>query len=67
MPRKAETDPGAVSPLRRTAVLVSDLERSLRFYRDLLGIEVFYDQEIRAEASGKQFGPLRREERGGDR
>jgi len=35
---------------------VSDVEQSLRFYRDLLGMKVFYEQEIRAEASGKLLG-----------
>jgi hypothetical protein len=47
MPPKAETDPAAVSPLRRTAVLVSDVEQSLRFYRDLLDMKVFYDPMLR--------------------
>ncbi len=47
MPQKAETDSVAVSPTRRTAVLVSDVEQSLRFYRDLLDMNVFYVQTPR--------------------
>lgn len=36
-----------VSPLVRTALFVRDLERALRFYRDLLGLrEVYYQGEL---------------------
>lgn len=35
-----------ISALRRTTVLVADPEDSLRFYRDLLGFEVGYDQLV---------------------
>ena len=33
--------------LRRTTLIVRDMETSLRFYRDVLGLEVAYDQIIR--------------------
>ncbi|MBT8444762.1 MAG: VOC family protein [Gammaproteobacteria bacterium] len=33
--------------LRRTTLIVSDIENSLRFYRDSLGFEVIYDNMIR--------------------
>lgn len=33
--------------LRRTTLIVSDIENSLRFYRDALGFRVIYDQWIR--------------------
>jgi len=45
-----------ISPVRRTTIVVSDIQRSLHFYRDLLGMQVFYDQEIRAAASAKLLG-----------
>ena len=32
--------------LKRTTLIVADLERSLAFYRDLLGFSVWYDGEI---------------------
>lgn len=34
--------------LRRTTLIVSDIENSLRFYRDALGFEVIYDNMIRS-------------------
>jgi catechol 2,3-dioxygenase-like lactoylglutathione lyase family enzyme len=33
--------------LRRTTLIVRDMETSLRFYRDILGLKVAYDQVIR--------------------
>ena len=45
-----------ISPVRRTTIVVSDLERSFSFYQDLLGLQVFYDQEIQAEAPAKLMG-----------
>ena len=33
--------------LRRTTLIVSDIENSLRFYRDALGFQVIYDNMIR--------------------
>ncbi|MBM3792003.1 MAG: hypothetical protein FJW35_16860, partial [Acidobacteria bacterium] len=43
-------------PLRRATIVVSDLERSLAFYRDILSLRVFYDQVIDAEATGRLLG-----------
>jgi catechol 2,3-dioxygenase-like lactoylglutathione lyase family enzyme len=34
------------APIKRTTVVVADLNRSLAFYRDLLGMSVYYDGEI---------------------
>lgn len=45
-----------ISPVRRTTIVVSDLEKSLHFYKDLLGMTVFYDQNIEAEASARLLG-----------
>ncbi len=33
-------------PVKRTTIVVADIERSLSFYRDLLGMDVFYDGRI---------------------
>lgn len=33
-------------PVKRTTIVVADIERSLAFYRDLLGMDVFYDGRI---------------------
>ncbi len=33
--------------LRRTTLIVRDIDTSLRFYRDVLGLKVAYDQVIR--------------------
>lgn len=32
--------------VRRTTVVVSNMERSLAFYRDLLGMDVYFEGEI---------------------
>lgn len=44
------------SPLRRVSLVVDDLDRSLFFYRDILGLKIFYDQEILSEEEGKMLG-----------
>jgi catechol 2,3-dioxygenase-like lactoylglutathione lyase family enzyme len=48
--------PAAVSPIRRASIIVDDMEASLRFYRDALGLEVFYDQEISSPEEGLLLG-----------
>jgi catechol 2,3-dioxygenase-like lactoylglutathione lyase family enzyme len=48
--------PDLLSPLRRLTVFVGDIERSLAFYRDLLGLEIFYDAEIDDPVSGRLLG-----------
>lgn len=45
-----------ISPVRRTTIVVSDMEKSLHFYKTLLGMTVFYDQKIEAEASSRLLG-----------
>ena len=42
--------------LKRTTLIVSDLERSLAFYRDLLGLSVWYDGEIVLSGRGLAAG-----------
>jgi catechol 2,3-dioxygenase-like lactoylglutathione lyase family enzyme len=43
----AEPPPGPrLSPVRRTTIATADVEASLRFWRDLLGFVVEYDQAI---------------------
>lgn len=34
------------APVRRTTVVVSNMERSLAFYRDLLGMDVYFQGDI---------------------
>lgn len=45
-----------ISPVRRTTIVVSDVNRSLSFYRDKLGMSVYYDQEIASRATAKLLG-----------
>ena len=45
-----------ISPVRRTTIVVSDMDASLKFYRDYLNMKVFYDQVIQAEAPAKLMG-----------
>lgn len=33
-------------PVKRTTIVVANIERSLSFYRDLLGMDVFYDGRV---------------------
>lgn len=42
--------------LRRTTLVVSDIENSLAFYRDALGMEVQYDQELTSPNLGRRGG-----------
>ncbi|MEM7704934.1 MAG: VOC family protein [Pseudomonadota bacterium] len=39
--------------LRRTTLVVRDIEQSLKFYRDALGMEVIYDRDIITPSSAK--------------
>lgn len=43
-------------PSRRTTIVVSDIDRSLAFYRDTLGLSVFYDQEISSAGEARMLG-----------
>lgn len=42
--------------LRRTTLVVRDMETSLAFYRDALGMEVQYDQELTSPNLGRRGG-----------
>lgn len=42
--------------VKRTTLIVRDLERSLAFYRDLLGFTVWYDDEIVLSGRGLAAG-----------
>ena len=49
LPKVAAPDAGAQAfptDLRRTSLIVSDIEESLRLYRDILGFAVNYDAEV---------------------
>lgn len=46
--------------LRRTTLVVRDLERALPLYRDALGMRVIYDEIIRDESRGKPGIPVTR-------
>lgn len=42
----AQSDPPTLTPVRRTTIVTADVDASLRFYRDLLGFTVEYDQVV---------------------
>ncbi len=51
------SDPTPISPLVRTAIVVADLDRSMAFYRQVLGIpEVYYQGHLTDSASGRLMG-----------
>ena len=51
------SDMAPISPLVRTAIIVADLERSMAFYRDILGIpEVYHRGHIADPAVGRLLG-----------
>jgi catechol 2,3-dioxygenase-like lactoylglutathione lyase family enzyme len=49
--------PGAV---HHSVLVVGDLERSLRFYRDGLGLDVLHDREVEGDWPGLFDAPTRR-------
>jgi catechol 2,3-dioxygenase-like lactoylglutathione lyase family enzyme len=49
MSRNRSRQAPPVTPLKRTAIIVRDLERSLTFYRDLLGMNVWIEGKAGAE------------------
>ena len=49
--------PGAI---HHSVVVVRDLERSLRFYRDGLGLDVLLDREVEGDWPGLFDGPSRK-------
>ena len=44
------------SLIKRTTLIVADLERSVRFYRDVLGLTVWYDDEVVLSGRGLAAG-----------
>ena len=44
------------SPVKRTTIIVQDMERSLRYYRDLLGMEVFFEGQIGNPGASELMG-----------
>ena len=37
--------------VKRTTLMVRDMEKSLKFYRDILGMEIYYDDQITLEGN----------------
>lgn len=52
VPEKVEEEKNPLD-LRRTTLVVSDIEASLALYRDALGMEVAYDQELTSPNLGR--------------
>jgi len=51
------SDSASISPLVRTAIIVADLERSMAFYRNVLGIpEVYHQGHLTGAAVGRLLG-----------
>jgi predicted enzyme related to lactoylglutathione lyase len=51
------SDTAPVSPLVRTAIIVADLERAMRFYQEVIGIpEVYYQGHLTDPASAQLLG-----------
>ena len=46
--------------LRRTTLVVRDIDKSLAFYRDALGLKVIYDREIRTPRNAKDVAAAER-------
>ncbi len=46
-----------IGPIRRTTIIVNDMEQSIKFYRDLLGMKVYSEGPLRpSDFIGKLFG-----------
>lgn len=50
------SDANKTSPVKRTTIIVRDMERSLAFYRDLLGMDVFYEGHIGNPGASELMG-----------
>jgi catechol 2,3-dioxygenase-like lactoylglutathione lyase family enzyme len=44
------------SPVKRTTIIVKDMARSLKYYRDLLGMEVFFEGNIGNPGASELMG-----------
>ncbi len=44
------------APVKRTTIIVEDMQRSLQFYRDLLGMEVFFQGQIGNPGASELMG-----------
>lgn len=50
------SDANKTAPVKRTTIIVKDMERSLAFYRDLLGMDVFYEGHIGNPGASELMG-----------
>lgn len=50
------SDTNKTAPVKRTTIIVRDMEKSLKFYRDLLGMDVFYDATIGNPGASELMG-----------
>ena len=44
------------SPVKRSTIIVKDMEQSLKYYRDLLGMEVFFQGDIGNPGASQLMG-----------
>lgn len=50
------SDANMTAPVKRTTIVVKDMEKSLAFYRDLLGMDVFYEGHIGNPGASELMG-----------
>src|SRR4051812_48716835 len=59
MPDEQQADAGLDTQFSHVVIAVSDMDRALAFYRDVLGMDVVFDQELPGEPfSGRAIGGL---------
>ena len=50
------TETNMTAPVKRTTIVVRDMEKSLNFYRDLLGMDVFYEGHVGNPGASELMG-----------
>lgn len=50
------SDSNKTAPVKRTTIIVRNMEKSLAFYRDLLGMDVFYEGHIGNPGASELMG-----------